>query len=355
MNSGEKFTVDDLRHQFENFTTDTSLFFDISSKLSSETINNLNDFGFILFAPECFKLGVAYDIFLDIISRGFMILDLKILEKINEEQLSNLYLPQVKPYIPAYIPSDFRWWLLQKRFSAGPIAGLIVKKTTIDNVSCHDLLGKNKGFRIPYRADKQTIRNSFPAINGILNLIHTSDDAAFFIRESTAIFTTTELAEVLELKKESDPKVLQNALIMYQDCSNELNSFFSVYYKTIFLILHRNSIICEKKIRDQIVEMMPSDNITESWEERTGKLLNFVTGAKEKLFSDISPKSLKASPNAIVLDSFLNFTPGENGSWLEILELIRAAGIKLSNWEELVLLSSLYYFKDFFPVESDRR
>lgn len=152
-----------------------------------EALTNCPSVGLAIIAPESFGLGVAGPLLRRIAGEGWQLRALEV-RQLAAEDASAMF-------VPGWVPERFRWWMIQRRFELGPSAFLVLTRPGIPDAGA--ALGARKGHRIPALAKDDTWRGSFPSINGVLDLVHTSDDFPYVLRNSLPAIDVATLVRVV--------------------------------------------------------------------------------------------------------------------------------------------------------------
>ncbi|WP_078557185.1 nucleoside-diphosphate kinase [Bacillus alkalicellulosilyticus] len=364
-------TKDELVSQFNEFSTESNILSDFLNNAPNDAIESIDKIGLILLAPENFALGIMEDLLLYLEKKNLIFLDFTIKDQLSDEDLTLLYLPNCKPFVPVFIPNDFRWWLIKQRFTMGPVCAILVGSKDCGTNSIPRLLEGLKGYRVPYKAKVNSIRAKFPSINGILNLVHTSHNSAFVLREGSIFFDLKRIIQSILIARDkgnqgtfSAQYIYNNYLKGYDFHQESSKSFFEVYFRLQHKILNR--LTFKEKVNTETVSqlfVLVNDGIriaTENYvkrEELFTLAFSIIISQKEIIISNFPSINKKEflfvnDPVNCLLNSFYTLVSLENAhnvDWIEYIKLLDAFGITVSEWEELVIETTLFNINQEFP------
>jgi hypothetical protein len=290
--------------------------------------------GLVLITADCFAQGASRDLLREIRLSGFLPLDISIVEHLREDEVAAMFLP-------ASLPLEYRFWLLKERFALGPSAALLVTHPTAKNVGA--ALAAAKGDRHPMRAVKHGWRTRLPAINGLLNLVHTADSPAHLIRNAQPFYSTERLlaaARNVNAPPQSTWNQIEAILAAHELISSGCRSFSSVYLDLLErLVGHASREMINKGFvtaQDQIASSMASLDAE--------AILRAIRAASACCtFCDPSIENL--------LRTLTDLNDASSVDWDEWLLQLGRTGIVLDRWESLILRTTLYFADQDLPRE----
>ena len=329
----------DLFEQLRQITPDTDYCQRFLQFATDDEMESLPHLGLILIAPESFALCVI-DQLIDRINRsGFVAVDFAVVDPLTEDEIAAMF-------IPGWIPERFRFWLIQRRFMMGPTAAIAVTNHGSEPIG--DYLKHSKGYRIPVQAEPGTWRAELPSINGVLNLIHTADHPAHVLRNGAPFFSAERqvqtLRKVCAIRRGADKgqdweKLKRYGLAGYQSATRKCGSFFEVYFRLLQRLLARE---WERTAHPLFVAA----------QEKIAKVLRSeveldLRGGTPATFEAIAAAAQCAehcgSQVAHLLELLTRLDKAHDVAWARVLPQIQPAGVSLDRWDELILLTTLYY------------
>lgn len=329
----------ELLEEFRQITPDIDYCQRFLQLATDDEIEHLPHLGLILIAPESFALGVA-DQLIDRISRsGFVALDLAVADPLTEDELAAMF-------IPGWIPERFRFWLIQRRFMMGPTAAIAVTHYESEDIA--DSLKRRKGYRIPAQAEPGTWRAELPSINGVLNLLHTADSPAYVLRNGAPFFSAERhvraLRKVDAIRSGAEQghdweELKRYGLAGYQSATRRCGSFFEVYLGLLQRLLSRQWERTPHPLfvaaQEQIAKVLRSE--VES-DLRGGTLTTFEAIAAVAKCTEYCESHV-----AHLIRLLTQLDQADKVAWDRVLPQLQLAGVSLDRWEELILLTTLYY------------
>lgn len=307
--------------------------------LTPEDYPRLDRLGFVLIAPESFALGVAPAVIASLADAGARILDMSFKQDLTEDEVSAMF-------VPGWVPHRFRFWLFQRRFLMGPNLALLVGNPKVPDMGAW--LKEIKGFRIPLHATQGTIRSRLPAINGVLNLFHTADDPVYVVRNGIPFFSADRLVAALRASggdgwNTQDVGDSLARCVALAPARSSCRSFWRVYVDVLVRLIvcaahqasgrnfdvHRRALLGLSDI-DPNRPSAPCEKIAE-----------VLAAALRDGISSRAP-----IPN--LLRSLIELDRAPHQDWIRLLESLDQT-IPLSEWERLILLSTLYYADQELP------
>ncbi|MDG5788614.1 nucleoside-diphosphate kinase [Evansella sp. AB-P1] len=347
-----------LIQQFLEFTDNLEECNDFIQSCNQNILTKIDQIGLVLIAPESFALGITNRVIKFLEFNDLVVLDINIINKLSDEDLSRLYLPPIKPYTPKYISSDFRWWLIEKRFRFGPVCALLVGSKYNIKSTIPEKLAKVKGYRIPYFAESNSLRATLPSINGILNLVHTSHNSAFVLREGKIFFDHINIIKAIEKSEEiklgkrcyiTSEEIETNYLRGYQSAIQDSGSFFQIYFNIQQRILRILSSSTDNEIIKTLLRLANKGYDQSVIKLKRNQLLETFLDIIEDQKQLIKCKNNNELQINSELESlytaflfFLNYQTASYYNWIDFIKILELSGLKISEWERLVILTTLF-------------
>ncbi|MDG5788617.1 nucleoside-diphosphate kinase [Evansella sp. AB-P1] len=332
--------------------------------LSNNQLNNLNQLGLVLIAPESFKLGIIDDILTYLKDYEIVVIDAAIIDRFNEEHLAE--------FIPESIPKFFRWWLIEQRYTKGPIGALLVCPKKELEITTLEKLKEIKGYRLPSIAEQYTLRSRLPSVNGLLNLIHTPDDVVHLIRDLSPFFSMDKVTRALNIIPEIQTQ--KNVGLSIHDIKNYYfsgyltkNRYYYNLFATLYLqFLHRLiSIVLlnTNKSEETILEIQKvvneglnrQQNIQgtrhlslKELENTLNKIKNLYLEFNENIFTE-KYKFMEVFKYKLlweILYDLINLQDISYKNWQTVFYQLKQCDVYITEWEELVLVSTLFQLID---------
>jgi hypothetical protein len=333
----------ELIEEFRQITPDIDYCQRFLKLATDDEIDDLPHLGLILIAPESFALGVA-DQLIDRISRsGFVALDLTVADPLTEDEVAAMF-------IPGWIPERYRFWLIQRRFMMGPTAAIAITHHETEDIA--DSLKRRKGFRIPAQAEPGTWRAELPSINGVLNLLHTADSPAYVLRNAAPFFSAERhvraLRKVNAIRSGAEQGLdwedlkrygLAGYQAGYQSGTRKCGSFFEVYFGLLQRLLSRQWERTPHQLfvaaHAQIAKVLHS---SVEGDLRGGTQTTFAAIAAVAKCTEYCESHV-----AHLIRLLTQLDQAYKVAWDRVLPQLQLAGVSLDRWEELILLTTLYY------------
>lgn len=329
----------ELFEQFRQITPDIDYCQRFLQLATDEEMEQMLHLGLILIAPESFALSVADKLIDHISSCGFQAIDLTVVDPLTEDELASMF-------IPGWVPERFRFWLIQRRFMMGPTAAIAVTHGGTQPIG--DFLKLHKGYRIPSQAEAGTWRAELPSINGVMNLIHTADQPAHVLRNGAPFFTAERLARALRkvcaIRGGTDEgldweSLKRYGLAGYQPATPKCGSFFEVYFRLLQRLLAgqwcRTAHPLFIAAQEQMARVLRSASKADL---RGGTLTTFeAIAAAAQCAEHCEP------PVGQLLRLLTRLDKAQQVAWDRVLPQVQSAGVSLDRWENLILLTTLYY------------
>ncbi|HFJ9434353.1 nucleoside-diphosphate kinase [Bacillus thuringiensis] len=285
--------------------------------------NNKIDFdkvGFIILKPDTVYQGLENNIWSFFKERGFKLIGMKSFD-ITKERRKKLY----KDF---FVSSRTNWGLGGEFYSLGKSLGLIVTcsppkefQTTSSYIS--DYL---KGNFIPEKAQCDTVRGKFNAINPVFNLIHSSDDTENLMREINIFFNPEELKNIFI-------GCIEEPILDFKK-SKQILDFTDIYFKVKKSLYS----LGDYSNDNDYLEYLNSKHRYLKQIKVQDLRLNFLSYLREE--NNLYKKMIKK-------DTYLNvFCDYENFQKLDydtLFKEIEDKGIILDKWEKYLLKTTMYY------------
>lgn len=350
-------------HESEQFPFCSETFFSFLKEATDQEIELLDNIGLIFISPDSFSSHIVEDILKFLESNGVLFLDANILDSFTEEDIAH--------FISRNIKNSFRWWIVQRRFVFGPVGALLVaSKTKLDTRFAIELK-RIKGFRIPNQASEFSLRGSFPTINGSFNFIHTPDDSANLLRDAGPFFNSQQIIKVISQLNEiyqgtarslSIDTIMRNYFCGYNGYKNYCESFSEVYLCILLRVVAHIFVSVEpvgKLLELQILlnQSLQKVRSLRSTREKLTVLLEIKNTVSANCLGQPDFRVLESqtgNENKMmrlidVLSILLEFHKYPNMDWIKFVGHIRSSGIQVNDWEEVILISSLFSQEEEMP------
>lgn len=344
---------EDLINQYKQLSFYSQNCNNFIPSVSDKVISASDQVGLIYIAPESFLMGITREILVFLEEKGYVFLEVNVIDKLTEEQIGRLIALELEP--------SFRWWLIERRFTLGPIAALLVCKKEKSSEFLKDLK-KLKGYKFPLKADETSLRSKLPAINGLFNLMHASDDTAAVLRDSDYFFNVQQIEEAIKksIQVQNGQKVglsineIVNKYFLGYQGDRKTVTFFELYFKLVYRIHARIKLFSGEFISSELQELIAqgikvSTSGISRWEERE-KILPIFYEMK-KIIKSTDSEYLNSNAigllnifrDLVVLDGSLN------KDWLAFLNKLEGYGIGIEYFHKLVIASTLFFINDEYP------
>lgn len=304
------------------------------SALNGDDLAALPHLGLVLVPPEAFALGAARDLASRIEASGFHPVGFGVTDRLTHAQISGMMLPCW----------SHKRYFIHRRFSAGPTAAILV--THPADAPAGDLLSAVKGHALRGVAGPDTWRGSLPVINGVLNLVHTADDPAQVIQSAIPFFTAEAFGRAVRTMRAARGCGIApgswneiRALLAPRDRrAPGCRPFMSTYLRLLRRILG----LPGAPAADPRV-------VRARRELRRAALLHEAPGpvdwrrAVQAVDAAVCCEPLCDATVRPLLRSFTNFQDVRMVDWRGWIARAARAGVRLTAWEKVVLVTTLYY------------
>lgn len=270
---------------------------------------------FVLASPDALRRGLSRRLVARLRREGFAPVAGRLV-RTRPEMIDDLYADVI-----AGQWQTWRYRLVDRAFAIGPTLAMLCEYRG-DRDDPHRMLSEAKGSSNPERAKPGTIRKEFGAINSVLGLMHSSDDAeesrkdaaVYGLAESDAVLAGAEVDYLSELCVPAIPETRG-----YDAVLTDLRA------RILAASWHRLPGTLLEKLRAEF-----GGNAGLGEPDAGGRLHAMTYGALPRETTDIL---------------CCEFTPQwrEENRHVEVFELISQHGIELDSWERLVLETALFF------------
>lgn len=308
--------------------------------------------GMVLLCPEVFEMRLAVEIIQFLKTNGFEIINFNFVPYYNKELIGH--------HIPVSISDNFRWWLIQERFSLGPVMAILIRSTA--GLAAFSSLKTLKGFRIPSKASPESLRASLPSVNGLLNLIHTPDDFSFFLRDAEPFFSPEEINASLHHKDKKEIENISKRLLNYFHFLSKPQRKNITFVKTLSSVIFRlfYRIYIEKPEKEVAAFINSLANFRQELNsEKTiigsGAILSEWLISRKNQLLDIfeifdNSENRKIVLSLSIIKQLIDFKNYNFYNWAEIRDSLLPVGIHLNEWDELIMQSTYLELNHEFPM-----
>lgn len=347
-------TQSELQLQQKELSFKSKNFNDFLSLASDEILSASDQIALIYIAPESFLMGVAQKILYELEKEGYVFLQVNVVDRLTKEQLGK--------HLPIEIKHSFRWWLIESRFTMGPTAAFLICKKERTSEPLTNELGKLKGYKFPHKADDFTIRSKLPSINGLFNLMHSSDHTAFVLRDSDPFFNVEQVFQAIndciqiQNGKQTGltiDQIINTHFLGYQENCRPI-TFFEIYFKLLYRISTRIRLLTGEFISDKL-QILLAEGINISGtriprEELLEKILPVFIEIKEIIQSiDEDPLHTDANELYCMLKELVILDGTYFKDWLSFLNKLEGCGVGMEYLHKLVIVSTLSFINDEYP------
>ena len=332
---------DDLVRAYRQITPDSEPCEAFLRAAHLQDFTEMAHFGLVLIAPECFAVGTACALADKMHELGLIPLDVELIDRLGDEAISAMF-------VPGWIPSRYRFWLVQRRFRIGATAAVLV--THVGSRPIAEVLASAKGDRIPRLAAVSTWRGDLPSVNGVLNLVHTADGPEYVVRNGIPFFTAQRLASAFHSARQirngrpaelTWARIRQNVLLAY-DCQTRVcPSFFSAYFTLLARILSLEW-LSRKCSKVESAQQATARALSES-DLKSGSLptRRDAIRAVADLYSE---RTRIGTPREKLATALISLDLAASVDWdTKLQQLLNPVGVWLDPWHSLVLMATLYY------------
>jgi len=326
-------SYDALREKFMAIHGDPAPLDRFLEHAPASALEGIEHLGLLIIAPEAFARGVGRAITDKVESAGFILLDSAVLDPMTMDEIGMMF-------VPRWMPARFRWWLLEERYRMGPSVALLLSHNEGNPIAAR--LDQGKGRAQPQLAAVGTWRRELGALNGVLNLMHTSDGPPELVRHATPFFGAQRLARAL------------NAARAVRNGASPPTSWHALRESTL------GGLDSDPPVCPRFIEAYASLLLRLLFTARTGgdqlaqacRALEYlrtqgqVWGLPEEGLAAVSLVRrclpVLPPPTALLIDALTDLPQCRYRQWERLLDC-RATGLPLDRWSRLVLMSTLFF------------
>lgn len=282
--------------------------------------------------PESFCMNLVEKLLQHFDDHGLRCLNVKLIDLIQEDQFYELYEIMGKQ---KKCPS----WLYWRKFSLGPMIVILVGGQTKETI----------------QTSLVELRKRFIPMNPVLDFFGETANLSKISSMENPIFTEKELYAAKELLKKSFiesvtltfNEVFQRYLTGYH-CVERFTSFHEVRFR----IIHRLATSFARKFNLYHCSDLIFRDIVTGMQLSNEKIVDerIITSLNQKIQAQLSvvnkevslEDSLYTTVYLILIEKLLHYKHNRETSWLSLLAEVEMLGVRLSNWEKMVILSYLY-------------
>ncbi len=351
----------DLRSSYLDLTPDPDIVDDLLAHASDEQVAALPRLGLAVIGPEAFGLGVAGNLAQRLAADGLRIVGMQA-RWLTEDDTAAMF-------VPGWLPERFRWWMIQRRWTSGHSAALLVSPD--DTTEAGATLSANKGYRIPTEASPGTWRGDFPSINGVLDLLHTADSPAHVLRNAWPFFTSAQLcaaADAVTAGTALSPGQVADDLRAWEQ-PGQCRPFELVYLQLLHRLLAQADGTAAADLRADLsasARVIGADHclrtehsrepkpparalakVNDLTERSTGRLASPLIPAwgpqLRSVITRVAEYARTTPGTSAWLDPLTDLPGARHRQWDRIIAALQAERLVANDWDALILLTTLYY------------
>ncbi|WP_315792639.1 MULTISPECIES: nucleoside-diphosphate kinase [unclassified Bradyrhizobium] len=314
----------------------------------------LKDTIFTIILPDAIKGGKLLEISRRCIDEGYIPILTKVIMKSPERKFEELYKFNIANNIGEYCAEIDRggmWWLNRRAYSTCPVVAMVLRKVSRILVTPHTDFRKLKGVASPYAAQPGQLRHDFEAVNRSLSLMHSSDEPLSTVRELRIFAGDAAFGDLVVRARQAQTQSGLQSLC--RECMFELQrseAALRIFREQTDFLKILNGIKLRvladsggHKLRGSslLQREMEIVNTEEALAQRTR---NFIKLARKSTASLSGLAGTDALSRCFALLSEPEAFSADVAR--DITHLLQAIEIPFTEWEEIVLLTSMHHWKE---------
>ena len=330
-------------------------------------INNkkldINKLGFCMITPDAFIRKKEDELLKFLIDKGFSFLDFKfnyVNEQIIEEIYKYTYLEKIEEHKKTH------WWLTKKPYNENTALGLVVYLPNIPKgfASVSEYIKSFKGPSDFTNRQEGSVRKIFDSFSKTLALFHSSDNTISMEREAN-LFFGCDIIQKININKTFSMNYISESLQNNFE-EKDINPIHALY-----LLKLRIAYFIDKNINKSIFWETHGNCLIKSYRATLNLFQTCLNYDKcYEILDSIETKEriiLLAQKNDIICDNaeiddvfikglliklieFLKMLSDTKkircDDLFEFISIVRFSGIKLTRWEEILILNLLFFRSD---------
>jgi nucleoside diphosphate kinase len=308
--------------------------------LTRDRFRTLRSIQFLLIKPDAIASGKAKALIARIASSGFSIVYSKLVQRVIDEQLENLYKYNLNIENPKSMIGN--WWISRQAYPLAPALAIVIFSPS--GASPYSFFEECKGPSNPYLGKPGELRFDLSATSRPLNLIHSSDDPISTLRE-WLIFSDRTLIELIlqEVLTGSVEAIATRAALELKRAHESLElldlpATDGSFPMSLVRVLRRAQLIASPELA------LPKNLCVTAKNPREAVLAlqEYLLGWRRNF--NPTEYSCELSFGMVRMLDLLSL---DNTKWREFSGFGEVRGLYISPWERLIIESNINYREDY--------